>query len=85
MTGLDDAARREWEQQGVLVFETYARAAAHAVRLGLIRTDQALEVAEDVRRQAGSHGLVLRGVPLIRRRQLAQLHMEGMASQSALP
>lgn len=49
VTELDDAARQEWAEQGVHVFDTYAGAAAHAVRLGLIRVDQAREVAEDVR------------------------------------
>ncbi|MGD8149763.1 hypothetical protein [Ornithinimicrobium sp. Y1694] len=49
VTDLDEAAREAWAQKGVHVFDTYAGAAAHAVRLGLIRVDQAREVAEDVR------------------------------------
>lgn len=49
VTELDEAERQEWASKGVHVFDTYAGAAAHAVRLGLIRVDQAREVAEDVR------------------------------------
>ncbi|QFG68345.1 phosphatase domain-containing protein [Ornithinimicrobium pratense] len=49
VTELDEARRQEWANKGVHVFDTYAGAAAHAVRLGLIRVDQAREVAEDVR------------------------------------
>lgn len=51
VTDLDDAARARWAEQGVHVFDTYAGAAAHAVRLGLVRVDQAREVAEQTRAQ----------------------------------
>jgi hypothetical protein len=49
VTDLDEEARGEWASRGVHVFDTYAGAAVHAVRLGLLRTDQAREVAEAVR------------------------------------
>ncbi|WP_134773155.1 phosphatase domain-containing protein [Ornithinimicrobium flavum] len=49
VTDLDAAQRAEWADRGVHVFDTYAGAAAHAVRLGLIRVDQAREVAAAVR------------------------------------
>lgn len=49
VTDLDDAGRAQWADQGVHVFDTYAGAAAHALRLGLIRPDQARLVADDVR------------------------------------
>lgn len=49
VTDLDEAARQEWAAQGVYVFDTYAGAAAYAVRLGLIRPDQAQEVAAAIR------------------------------------
>lgn len=49
VTDLDEAARARWAEQGVHVFDTYAGAAAHAVRLGLIRVDQARKVATAVR------------------------------------
>ena len=49
VTDLDDAARATWADQGVHVFDTYAGAAAHAVRLGLLRPDQAREVGEATR------------------------------------
>lgn len=49
VTELDEAQRQEWAGRGVHVFDTYAGAAAHAVRLGLIRVDQAREVAQAVR------------------------------------
>ena len=48
VTDLDAAARETWAAQGVHVFDTYAGAAAHAVRLGLLRVDQAREVARAV-------------------------------------
>ncbi|WP_122260748.1 hypothetical protein [Ornithinimicrobium cerasi] len=51
VTDLDPAARARWAEQGVHVFDTYAGAAAHAVRLGLVRVDQAREVAEETRAQ----------------------------------
>ncbi|GAA5162332.1 hypothetical protein [Ornithinimicrobium tianjinense] len=49
VTDLDDVARAEWAEHGVHVFDTYAGAAAHAVRLRLLRPDQAQEVAEATR------------------------------------
>ncbi|WP_431473769.1 hypothetical protein [Ornithinimicrobium sp. W1665] len=49
VTDLDEADRRSWADRGVHVFDTYAGAAAHAVRLGLIRADQAQDVVEAVR------------------------------------
>lgn len=49
VTDVDEAGRRQWAEQGVQVFDTYAGAAAHAVRLDLLRVDQARRVAEDVR------------------------------------
>ena len=49
VTDLDEAARARWAEQGVHVFDTYAGAAVHAVRLGLLRPDQARIVADDVR------------------------------------
>lgn len=49
VTDLDRPARQEWADRGVHVFDTYAGAAAHAVRLGLIRVEQAREVADAVR------------------------------------
>ncbi|WP_432558770.1 hypothetical protein [Granulicoccus sp. GXG6511] len=49
VTGLDDTAKQEWAAKGVHVFDTYAGAAAHALRLGLIRAEQARAVAADVR------------------------------------
>lgn len=49
VTDLDEAGRARWAEQGVHVFDTYAGAAAHAVRLGLLRPDQARLVADDVR------------------------------------
>lgn len=54
VTDLDEAARQEWTARGVHVFDTYAGAAAHAVRLGLLRVDQAREVAEAVRLGLGA-------------------------------
>lgn len=49
VTDLDEAARAAWAAKGVHVFDTYVGAAAHAVRLDLIRVDQAQEVAEQTR------------------------------------
>lgn len=49
VTDLDEAARTRWAEQGVHVFDTYAGAAVHAVRLGLINMDQARRVAAAVR------------------------------------
>ncbi|WP_131104346.1 hypothetical protein [Ornithinimicrobium sufpigmenti] len=49
VTDLDEAGRERWAQQGGHVFDTYAGAAAHAARLGLLRPDQARLVADDVR------------------------------------
>ncbi|HSP60610.1 MAG TPA: phosphatase domain-containing protein, partial [Ornithinimicrobium sp.] len=49
VTDLDAAARGTWAERGVHVFDTYVGAAAHAVRLGLIRGDQAKEVEAAVR------------------------------------
>ena len=49
VTDLDTSQRAAWAERGVHVFDTYAGAAAHAVRLGLIRVDQAREVAQAVR------------------------------------
>ncbi len=49
VTGLDDAARATWAEQGVHVFDTYVGAAVHAVRLGLLRPEQAYAVATAVR------------------------------------
>lgn len=48
VTGLDEAARARWAERGVHVFDTYAGAAGHAVRLGLLRVDQARVVAAAV-------------------------------------
>jgi hypothetical protein len=50
VTDLDAAQRADWADRGVHVFDTYAGAAAHAVRLGLIGVHQAREVADAVRR-----------------------------------
>lgn len=49
VTDMSDAERAQWAVKGVYVFDTYAGAAAHAMQLGLLRKDQALEVAADVR------------------------------------
>ena len=53
VTDLDEQARTEWAARGVHVFDTYAGAAVHAVRLGLLRVDQARSVAEAVRTGLG--------------------------------
>lgn len=50
VTDLTQEQREEWAAQGVHVFDTYAGAAAHALRLGLIRADQARTVVEATRR-----------------------------------
>lgn len=57
VTHLDEAGREAWAARGVHVFDTYAGAAAHAVRLGLLRVDQAREVAEAVRLGVGAVAL----------------------------
>ena len=49
VTDVSDKERADWAVKGVYVFDTYAGAAAHALQLGLIRKDQALAIAEDVR------------------------------------
>lgn len=50
VTDLTPQRREEYAAQGVHVFDTYAGAAAHALRLGLIRVDQAQTVVEATRR-----------------------------------
>ncbi|WP_022923760.1 phosphatase domain-containing protein [Serinicoccus marinus] len=45
VTGLDGAARAAWAERGVHVFDTYAGAAGHALRLGLLTREQAHAVA----------------------------------------
>ena len=50
VTDLPPQQREEYAAQGVHVFDTYAGAAAHALRLGLIRPDQAEQVVEATRR-----------------------------------
>ena len=50
VTDLTPQEREEYAAQGVHVFDTYAGAAAHALRLGLIRADQARTVVEATRR-----------------------------------
>ncbi|OLT23675.1 hypothetical protein BJF81_10010 [Ornithinimicrobium sp. CNJ-824] len=54
VTDLDEEARGQWASRGVHVFDTYVGAAVHAVRLGLLRTDQAHEVARAVRTGLGA-------------------------------
>lgn len=49
VTDLGEEQRAEWADKGVHVFDTYAGAAAHAVRLRLIRPDQARQVAAATR------------------------------------
>lgn len=49
VVGLSAEQRQEWASHGVHVFDTYAGAAVHALRLGLLRPDQARAVAEAVR------------------------------------
>ncbi|MGO0576782.1 hypothetical protein [Ornithinimicrobium panacihumi] len=49
VTDVDGSQIEEYAASGVHVFDTYAGAAAHALRLGLIRADQAREVAEATR------------------------------------
>lgn len=49
VSDLDEAERARWAGQGVHVFDTYAGAAAHALRLGLLRVDQARGVAAATR------------------------------------
>ncbi|ANS77968.1 conserved protein with diacylglycerol kinase catalytic domain [Serinicoccus hydrothermalis] len=49
VTGLDAQARADWAARGVHVFDTYAGAAAHAHRLGLLTADQAQQVARATR------------------------------------
>lgn len=49
VSGLGEDDRARWAERGVYVFETYAGAAAHAVRLGLLSLDQARRIAEGVR------------------------------------
>jgi hypothetical protein len=49
VTEMAGAEREDWAGRGVHVFDTYAGAAAHAVRLGLVNTGQAREVAQEVR------------------------------------
>jgi hypothetical protein len=53
VTDLTPQQREEYAAQGVHVFDTYAGAAAHALRLGLIRTDQAQAVVEATREGIG--------------------------------
>ena len=57
VTGLDEAARAAWAEQGVHVFDTYAGAAAHAVRLGLLTSEQAATVARATRQGLDSVAL----------------------------
>jgi hypothetical protein len=49
VTDLTPQQRAEYAVDGVLVFDTYAGAAAHALGAGLIRADQAREVAAATR------------------------------------
>lgn len=49
VTDLSVQEREAYAAQGVHVFDTYAGAAAHALRLGLIRPDQAQEVVDATR------------------------------------
>lgn len=50
VTDLTREARAELAQDGVHAFDTYAGAAAHALRLGLIRAEQAQTVVEATRK-----------------------------------
>ncbi|WP_151523567.1 hypothetical protein [Serinicoccus kebangsaanensis] len=59
VTGLDDSERAAWADQGVHVFDTYAGAAAHAVRLGLLSAEQGRRVARATRQ--GLQALTLEG------------------------
>ncbi len=54
VTDLTPQQREDYAAQGVHVFDTYAGAAAHALRLGLIRADQAQTVVEATRRGIGT-------------------------------
>lgn len=45
VTDLNDGRRARWARHGVLAFDTYAGAAVHALRLGLIPLEAAREVA----------------------------------------
>lgn len=54
VTEVHASATQEYAELGVHVFDTYAGAAAHAVRLGLIRVDQAREVAAATRDELGA-------------------------------
>lgn len=49
VSGLGQAEREAWAHRGVQVFDTYAGAAAHATRWGLITVEQARRVADAVR------------------------------------
>lgn len=83
VTGLDEAARAEWASQGVHVFDTYAGAAVHAVRLGLLRVDQAREVAAAV-----ELGLASLDLSIEQREQLQavlQRELEELAREAEVP
>lgn len=46
VTALTPQQKQAWAEQGVYAFDTYAGAAQHALRLGLINTERAREVAQ---------------------------------------
>ncbi|PZU43300.1 MAG: hypothetical protein DI571_09350 [Arsenicicoccus sp.] len=57
VTGLSPQERATWAEQGVHVFDTYVGAAAHGVRLGLLRPEQGYAVADAVRVELEAVGL----------------------------